>query len=112
MHLCSPFDEALAQHGPPAVFVRDMEGQLRAEPDLSRDGWERCRARGVVPTLDPSFALVRDRATGFVSLCFVSGRALLEAHTRADVRFYPSEEEAQAALTALGRPPVVKTPWE
>ena len=33
------------------------------------------------------------------------------AHTGADVRFYRSEEEAQAALTALGRPPVVKTPW-
>ena len=107
MHLCSPFDEALAQHGPPAVFVRDMEGQLRAEPDLSRDGWERCRSRGVVPTLDPSFALVRDRATGFVSLCFVIGFPVLEPGKTAPLKLpavWPARiSETAPASTAKGR---------
>ncbi|MCB9759422.1 MAG: hypothetical protein H6739_06245 [Alphaproteobacteria bacterium] len=102
---CNPFDAALAAAGPPAVFTRTADGEWRIAPDLSRDCWERT---GPEPALlDPAHALVRDRATGFVSWWFVTARKLLADHPRVDVVLFDTGAQARAALEALGRPPVV-----
>ena len=63
--------------------------------------------RAPSPPRDPGFALFRDRETGFVSLLYVTARALVAEHPRADSRFLDDEPAALAALAALGRPPVV-----
>lgn len=105
---CNPFDAAVAQSGPPAVFVPDAEGLWRLEPDLCRDAWQRL---GQLPAPDPAYALLRDRATGYVSLLWTGSRALLEGHPRAEARFYPSEAEARAARAAVGAPYVAAEPW-
>ena len=72
---------------------------------LTRDCYQHCDP---APPRDPAFALFRDRTTGFVSLFYTTGRSLLSAHPRAEVRAYGSEPEARAALESLGRPPVVE----
>lgn len=101
MLTCNPFDAAVAALGPPAIFVPDAEGLWRLEPDLSRDAWQRL---GQAPAPDPAYGLLRDRATGYVSLVWAGSRALLEGHPRASLRWYPTEEEARAARAALGAP--------
>jgi hypothetical protein len=108
MEFCSPFDEELARSGPAAIFVLNTSGQWRLGPDLTRDGRGR---HPEPPALDPAFALFRDRTTGLVTWFYVTARALLEGHPRGDARFYPTEEEARAALAAIGPMPVDPEPW-
>ena len=103
MRFSSPFDAALAESGPPAVFARNHDGEWKLSENLSRDAWGRAPS----PPRDPGFALFRDRETGFVSLLYVTARALVAEHPRADSRFLDDEPAALAALAALGRPPVV-----
>ncbi|MCB9741672.1 MAG: hypothetical protein H6741_02085 [Alphaproteobacteria bacterium] len=107
MDFANPFDAALAQGGAPAIFVLNDEGAWKLAHMLTRDAWER---QGSAER-DPCFALVRDSATGFVSLWYSTGRALLEGHPRAELRFFEDGAAAAEALAALGRPPVVKESW-
>lgn len=93
----SAFDLALARQGPAAVFLPDREGAWRFDADWTRDCWG--RAPGPHGP-DWRFVLVRDAATGFVNLVMVSAATLLDAHPRADVRAFPDEAAARAALRA------------
>lgn len=105
---CSPFDDALAHTGPAAVFLPDREGALRFDADWTRDAWERApgpHAHGW------TWRLLRDHATGFVTLALVTSPTLLSVHPRADVRTYADQASAMAARSAFGRPPVAREAW-
>ena len=104
----NPFDEALAQHGPAAVFLRDPEGAWRMESSWTRDAWGRepgPHAHGW------TWLLLRDRATGFVQLVLATSPTLIPSHPRAEVRAYASLDEAEQARAAFGDPPVAGEPW-
>lgn len=109
MDTCSRYDTAMLESGPPSVFVRTHEQLWRVEPDITRDCWERLSGRDF--TRDPRHALVRDRATGFVSWWYLTSPALLDEHPRLDARFFESAEAAEQALVALGRPPIAPPSW-
>ena len=95
---CGDFDAWVARSGPAAVFVQTIEGDWRVEPDLSRFAWGRVGAERLGNSTGIWHALVRDRATGFVSWWLVSHPALLEDHPRVEATLFKSEAEARAAL--------------
>lgn len=105
---CNPFDETLAALGPPALFLPDREGLLRFDESWTRDAWGRCPGPHA---LDPRWALVRDHATGFVTLLLTTSPTLVEGWPRADVRLFATREEAEAARKALGPLPMATQPW-
>jgi len=111
MDFCSPFDAALAAHGPPAVFLPDREGLLRFDAEWTRDAWGRQpgpHAHG------HAWTLLRDRDTGFVLLALVTSPTLIPApdgHARMDVRAYPTAAQAIAAREAFGQPPLCAEAW-
>jgi len=100
---CSPFDERLAQHGPPAVFLLDPEGQLRFDAEWTRDLYARAPE-----TLahEACWVLARDRDSGWVQIVLVTSPDLLASHPRLDVRPVAGFAEAAAARAALGPVPV------
>ena len=102
MDFCSDYDRALAEHGPPTLFLRTIEHKWRCMPDLTRDGWE----RNPDMERDPAHVLLRDTATGYVTRAYVTGRALLLNHPRATATYYDDEASADSAYKELGRPPV------
>jgi hypothetical protein len=101
-----PFDRNLAAHGPGALFTIGHKGQLRLALNRSRDQGK--RAADDRPKR-PCHCLFRDRATGFVQYVLATTPALCQAHPRADIREYPDQPSALAALASLGRPPVADT---
>jgi hypothetical protein len=107
---CNPFDEALAsQPGAPAVFLLDREGMLRFDETWTRDAWGRDpgpHAWGVV------WRLLRDRATGYVTLVMTTSPTLNATHPRCDVRSFATWEEASAARASWGPLPLCPEPWE
>jgi len=105
---CSPFDEAIAASGPPAVFLRDHEGGWRFQATWSRDLWG--RAPGPHEHV-PTFVLARDRASGFVQLVMVTSPTLLVEHPRLDLRSFDNLADAEEALAAIGAPPIAPEPW-
>lgn len=105
---CDPFDQALAERGPPAVFTVDADGQWRLDADRTRDAWSRLTGPCA---LAPVLALLRDRATGYVQLVQAGSAALLIGHPRADVACYADPAEALAVLASLGRPPIWRGDW-
>lgn len=105
---CNPFDEALAADGPPAVFLFDREGLLRFDETWTRDAYNRSpgpHARG------EAWLLLRDRATGFVTLAMVTSATLIPHWPRADVRAYATRAAAEEARAAFGQPPLAEAPW-
>lgn len=98
------FDQALAEQGPPAVFGLTADGELRLQPDRSREAWDGRVSAELA--LQPCHCLYRDRATGFVQYLLVTSPALCADHPRADIWRYASEPEALAALARAGRPAV------
>ncbi len=106
---CNGFDEALASQGPAAVFLRDDEGAWRLAPNWTRDAWQRDPGPH---DLDWRYVLLRDRDTGFVTLALSTSPTLLAAHPRCDVRAHADLDAALTALTALGRPPLDRDPWD
>ena len=105
---CSPFDETLAREGPAAVFLLDREGLLRFDAEWTRDCWGRHPGPH---DKQLCWALVRDRASGFVQQVLITSPTLLEGHPRLEAIRYPDADAARAALRALGRPPLVEEPW-
>lgn len=108
MEFCSPFDEALAAHGPAAVFLRDHKETWRFVADWTRDAWGRSEGPHVHGW---TWLLLRDRGTGFVTLALVTSPTLITEHPRLDVRAYASHEEAEAARQALGPVAVAEEGW-
>ena len=108
---CGEFDKQVAEAGVAAVFVRTIEGAWRLEPDLSRQAWERMGSEALGQDGGLVHALLRDKATGFVSWWLLSHPALLSDHPRLDARLFDTEEAAQAALGALGQPPLAGEDW-
>lgn len=100
-----PFDQALARTGPPAVFTLSADGELRLQADRTRDAWQRL-ADGHPPLHEACHCLLRDHATGWVQYALITSPALCNAHPRADIWRYDSEEEALQALSRAGQPPV------
>jgi hypothetical protein len=99
----SPFDEALAVSGPPAVFTLDHQGRLGLDEARSRESW--CRV-GDPGELERCHCLFTDQATGFVQYVLVTSVRLFTEHPRAATQRFSSEEEAMEALAALGPIPV------
>ncbi|MFM2160922.1 MAG: hypothetical protein RLZZ383_434 [Pseudomonadota bacterium] len=105
---CSPFDAALAASDVAAVFLLDREGLWRFDETWTRDAFAResgPHRRGA------AWRLLRDRATGWVTLVHTNSPDLLSVHPRADVRTYGSLDEALAARAAFGNPPIAKEVW-
>jgi hypothetical protein len=102
------WDRALALEGPPAIFTLDPRGQLRLNPERTRDHGRRVADPGPA---GPHHGLIRDRATGFVLYAFATGAGLLQSSDRDDIRLFDSQPAALAALAALGRPPLRAEPW-
>lgn len=108
MEFCSPFDAALAQEGPAAVFLPDRDGALRFDATWTRDCWGRAPGPHRPGW---TWLLTRDRASGFVNLVLVTSPTLLTEHPRLDLRRFTTLEQAQAALSALDHPPFAREPW-
>lgn len=105
---CSPFDEAVAHRGPAAIFLLDRKGMWRFAPRWTRDCWGRApgpHAHGW------TWLLARDRGSASVQLVLCTSPTLLTEHPRLDLRAFPSESEARAALAALGSPPLAVEAW-
>jgi hypothetical protein len=116
---CSSFDETLARHGPPAVFLFDPEGQLRFDAEWTRDAWSRAPEQ---PRHEPfelpatasrmaCWVLARDRDSGWVSLVLVTSPELLAHHPRLDLRRVSDVAEGRAVRASLGAVPVAKGAW-
>ena len=103
----SPFDRALAQSGPPAVFTVDADGAMRLAPNRTRDAWNRGAG---TPHFERCDCLYRDRATGWVQYVLVTSPGLCASHPRADIVRFPSQDDALRALEALGRLPLSTRP--
>ncbi len=104
----SPFDDALAHAGPPAVFLRDREGAWKVDASWTRDAWSR----------DPgphapgwTWTLCRDRASGYVWLVLATSPTLLRDHPRLDTRTCADLAEAWTQLSALGAVPIAPEAW-
>lgn len=105
---CSPFDEALAHHGPAGVFLPDPEGAWRFQPNWTRDAWGRAEGPH---TQGWVWTLLRDTDSGFVLLALVTSPTLLTEHPRLQVRACASREEAESTRAALGWPPLAGESW-
>ena len=105
---CSPFDEALAQSGPAAVFLLGRKGTLRLNENWSRDVWERAPGPH-----EHGFCWIafRDHGTGWVQLLLVTSPTLLQEHPKGDVCSFETREEAEAFIAGFGQPPLCKDPW-
>jgi len=108
MLFCSPFDEALAQGGPPAVFLLDRDRRLRFQPEWTRDAWGR---HPEASEHEAAWFVVRDCGSGFVQAVFVTSPVLLQGHPRVQARRVQSESHALQALAELGAPPIASEPW-
>ncbi|RME25364.1 MAG: hypothetical protein D6798_09170 [Deltaproteobacteria bacterium] len=113
---CDLFDEAQARAGLPALFVVNARGELRLASDKTRDAWQRlprdAEGWAICPPREVCHCLLRDRATGWVQYVLATAWELVADHPRADVRRYPSQQEALDALAALGPVPVAREAWE
>lgn len=101
MEFVSDYDAEMARRGPPGIFLRDPDGLWKYNADLTRDTWERTHPL----ERDCGFGLMRDRATGFNTPIYVTGRALFIDHPRVDVIWFEDLASLGAALAALGSPP-------
>ncbi|HJN72749.1 MAG TPA: hypothetical protein QGF58_02335 [Myxococcota bacterium] len=101
MEFVSTYDAEMAASGPAGIFLRDPDGLWKFDSDLSRDCW----ARAAPLTRDPGFGLMRDRASGFNTPVYVTGRGIFDDHPRLDVTWYADLPAMLAALSALGSPP-------
>jgi len=101
----SPFDRALAEFGPPAVFTLDHAGRLGLDEARTRESW--CRIGDLGPR-EACHCLFTDTATGFVQYVFVTASSLYRRHPRASTARYPTAEDAFAVIDALGPIPLVR----
>lgn len=103
-----PFDQAVYETGPAAVFTLDAEGELRLNAERTRDGWMR---NTPPPGRVIAHFLLRDRATGWVQYVLATHPCLVVGHPRADVAEFPEQAAALDALAALGPVPLHTDHW-
>lgn len=103
------FDQSLAERGPPAIFTVDADGELRLSIDRTREVLE-AAPPGPLPA-EWCHCLGRDRATGWVQYLLITSPALLPCVPRSDLRRFPTQDAAAAALAALGPLPLLPAPW-
>ncbi len=108
MEFANPFDEQLALHGPPAIFLFARDGLLRFDETWTRDAYG--RAEGPHERR-PVWALLRDQGTGFVMMVYSTAASLLEDHPRLQVRMYDTRDVAEHARASFGEPPLSDEPW-
>lgn len=106
-----PFDQAMAEQGPPALFTLTADGELRLHSDRTRDAWQR-QEGGVPAARETCHCLLHDHGTGWVQYVLATSPLLLADHPRARVWRFPTEAAALAALTHLGPVPVAAAGWE
>lgn len=94
----STFDEALAEHGPPAIFTLDHKGRLGMDEARTRESWTRVDYVGEVV---PCHCLFEDMATGWHQYVLATAEALCINHPRARVHRFANAEDALAALESL-----------
>jgi uncharacterized protein YbjT (DUF2867 family) len=105
---CGPFDADLAASGPPAVFLPDRDGALRFDADWTRDTWNHAELAGDDPSTRGAWrwVLLRDHATGYVTLLLATGPHLVRTHPRGTPQAWATRELAEAARAAFGNPPI------
>jgi hypothetical protein len=100
MKFASPFDERCFAYGPPAIFTLDPRGQLRLDPERTREIY--IVDAELADAHDPGFFVLTDRATGLRMLMVVSHPAMATLQPRATSQRFPSYEEAEIELRGLG----------
>ena len=102
-----PFDQRLAEEGPPAIFGLDADGELSLDLVRTREAW--AEASGLVEH-EPCHCLIRDNATGWVQYVLITSPSLCRHHPRADIVIMQDQQMALKALSDLGVPPVCVQP--
>ncbi len=87
----SGWDRALAASGPPTVFTLDPRGELRADPERTRE----CELLvGLPEPREPAHYVLTDTRTGVALYLFVTHPALAECQPRGVVQRYSSARDA------------------
>jgi hypothetical protein len=94
----SAWDAALFAAGPPSVFTLDPKGELRVDPERTREAWLLVGERdGTVPTgREEAHFVLRDRVTGLRMYLLVTHPELATRQTRAEATRYPDHASAVA----------------
>ena len=104
----SPWDAAMATSGVPCIFTLDPRGELRVDPERTREGWLVVGDPG--PPVPSDFVLT-DAATGVRMYLFVTHPALAAMQPRGEVRAVtPAEGMAEARGQWEGDPPGTDDP--
>lgn len=97
MRFASLYDEACFRDGPPALFTPDPRGNLRVDPERTREIW----------LLQPSPSgreaavyVLTDRATGVKMLLATNCPVLAELQPRGPVERLPDYDTARAVVAA------------
>jgi hypothetical protein len=103
MRFASVFDEAAFHEGPAAIFTPDPRGNLRVDPERSREMWL------VVPpphAREPVVYLLTDAVTGVRMLLATNAPGLVHAQPRGTVERLPDYDTALARLRSQWPVPV------
>ena len=95
MRFASPFDERLYRHGPAAIFTLDPRGELRVDPERTREIHLLADLPAEAP-LDPAAWVLTDRATGLRMVLVATHPDLATLQPRADAVRAADFEEALA----------------
>jgi hypothetical protein len=87
----SAWDRALAASGPPSIFTLDPRGELRVDPERSRE----CELLvGLPEGHDPAHFVLTDARTGLRLYLFVTHPALATCQPRGTVERFPTGRSA------------------
>jgi hypothetical protein len=98
----SSFDSRLYGSGTPAIFTLDPRGELRVDPERTREILL-IHDPPEMPPADPSAWVLTDRATGLRMVLVVTHAFLAELQPRAEAARAASFEEARDAVRARHR---------
>ncbi len=111
----SPFDERLYAEGPPALFTLDPRGELRVDPERTREILLLCpdldsRGGGTSPRNAPRTEsdttwVLTDTVTGLRMVLVATHPALAALQPRGTAEAAPSFEAALAQVRAQWAPP-------
>ncbi len=104
MRFASHYDEACFHSGPPALFTPDPRGNLRVDPERTREVWL------LVPApegRDEAVYVLRDRATGVEMVLATNCPVLALCQPRGTLERMPDYDAARARVAGQwsGRTP-------